>query len=71
MSIQRVVEAMRDDGDIRSLAAGLRARTLWYSLYDLEAGTVDIEFYLGEIANEDGTWQERRSEYLHFALDLS
>lgn len=48
--------------------ANLRARTLWHSLYDLEARTVEISFYLGDAVGADGGQGERRSGYLRFAL---
>ena len=40
------------------------ARTLWHSLYDLDARAIEVSFYLGD--NEDGT--DRRSEYRSFRL---
>jgi hypothetical protein len=48
--------------------ANLQARTLWHSLYDLEARTVEISFYLGDEIRADGCQGERRSNYLRFAL---
>ncbi len=39
-------------------------RTIWHSVYDLDARSIDVSFYLGD--NEDGT--DRRSEYQTFTL---
>ncbi|MCP4205360.1 MAG: linear amide C-N hydrolase [bacterium] len=39
-------------------------RTIWHAVYDIDARTLDVSFYLGD--NEDGT--DRRSEYQTFQL---
>lgn len=39
-------------------------RTIWHAVYDIEARSIDVSFYLGD--NEDGT--DRRSEYQSFEL---
>lgn len=51
----------------RSIAAGNLTRTLWHSLYDVEAGTVAFDFYLGERVRGDAT-TEVRSGYHQFSL---
>ena len=45
------------------------SRTIWHSLYDQEAGSVEISFYLGEALEPDGAYRERRSDYATFVLD--
>ena len=39
-------------------------RTIWHGVYDIDARSIDVSFYLGD--NEDGT--DRRSEYRTFEL---
>jgi hypothetical protein len=39
-------------------------RTIWHAVYDIDARSIDVSFYLGD--NEDGT--DRRSEYRTFEL---
>ena len=39
-------------------------RTIWHAVYDIDARSIDVSFYLGD--NEDGT--DRRSDYEVFAL---
>ncbi|MEI8281109.1 MAG: C45 family peptidase [Armatimonadota bacterium] len=41
-------------------------RTLWHSVYDLKAKTLEVSFYLGE--STDGTGHVRKSPYLTFKL---
>ena len=48
---------------------GVNARTVWHSLYDQQAGTLEVRFHLGEEVQSDGTRLERQSDYLTFALD--
>ncbi len=68
VNIRQVLEQMGANPAYRSVAAGSLARTLWHSLYDQQAGTVEISFYLGDEANLEGTRRERRTEYLRFGL---
>ena len=49
----------------------MRARTLWHSLYDQHALTVDTSFYRGQTAAGDGGRAGRRSPYLHCALSTA
>jgi hypothetical protein len=58
-------------GDIRAALHAVRvegpepvARTMWSSLYDLDERAVELEFYLGETADQ----RQRRSEVLTFTL---
>jgi hypothetical protein len=69
VNIMRLFEEMGADPAYGSIAANVQARTLWHSLYDQQAGTVQFSFYLGEEARADGAHVERRSEYLTFALE--
>ena len=39
-------------------------RTIWHAVYDIDARSIDVSFYLGD--NEDGT--DRRSDYQSFGL---
>jgi hypothetical protein len=39
-------------------------RTIWHAVYDIDARSIDVSFYLGD--NEDGT--DRRSKYRTFGL---
>jgi len=39
-------------------------RTIWHAVYDIDARSIDVSFYLGD--NQDGT--DRRSEYQCFTL---
>ena len=68
VNILRLREAAGGGTAADTAIANLRARTLWHSLYDLEARTVEISFYLGDEARADGSLGERRSDYLRFAL---
>lgn len=68
-SLKAVEEATRADPSQRDLFYGQNARTVWHSLYDQQAGTVEVSFYLGEEVQTDGTHLQRRSDYLHFTLE--
>ena len=68
VNVLKVIEGMSADSLQRSLAAGT-ARTVWHSLYDQQAGSVEVSFYLGEEVQADGTRRERRSDYLTVTLD--
>lgn len=69
VNIREMLMAMGAEAAQRSIAAGVRSRTLWHSLYDQQAQTVAVSFYLGDEAQADGSWHERRSDYLTIALD--
>jgi Acyl-coenzyme A:6-aminopenicillanic acid acyl-transferase len=65
----KVVEAAASaDPNQRDQFYGVNARTVWHSLYDQQAGAVEVSFYLGEDVQPDGTRLERRSEYLKLTL---
>ncbi len=67
---QKVVEeATRADPSRRDLFYGVNSRTVWHSLYDQQASTVEVSFYLGEDMQADGTRSERRIDYLKFTLE--
>ena len=69
VSVQGVMEAIGADPNLANSYAAVMARTMWHSLYDQQAGGVEFSFYLGEGQNADGSREERRSEYLRFALE--
>ncbi len=69
VNILKVFEEMSADPEHKGIAANFLSRTLWHSLYDQQARTVEFSFYLGEEVNADGTRTEQRSDYLKFALD--
>ena len=68
VSIEKVIETMSADPVQRPSAEGMTGRTIWHSLYDQHACTVEVSFYLGEEVQADGTRQERRSRYMTFPL---
>jgi hypothetical protein len=65
----KLFEEMSADPAYGSIAANVQSRTLWHSLYDLQAGSAEFSFYLGENVHADGTRTEHRSDYLRFALE--
>ena len=69
VSYAGVLDAISTDPSQAEAAAAVTARTLWHGLYDQQTGAVEFSFYLGEEKNPDGSREERRSEYLKFALD--
>jgi hypothetical protein len=70
VNILNLVEMLRADPTQRSVAEAASSRTVWHSLYDQQAGSVEVSFYLGEDIQPDGTRRERRSDYLTFTLDM-
>ena len=61
-SVRFTTEFARDiTGDPDADTVG---RTIWHAVYDINARTIDVSFYLGD--NKDGT--DRRSEYQTFEL---
>ncbi len=67
-SLMVVEAATSADPAQRDQFYGVNARTVWHSLYDQQAGTLEVRFYLGEEVQADGTRLERRSDYLTVAL---
>ncbi|HSF83112.1 MAG TPA: C45 family peptidase [Anaerolineales bacterium] len=70
-SLMVVEAATSADPARREQFYGANARTVWHSLYDQQAGTLEVSFYLGEEVQADGTHLERRSDYLKVALEAS
>jgi len=68
VNIMRLFEELGADPTFGSIAANVQARTLWHSLYDQGAGSVEFSFYLGEEVNADGSFAEQRSDFLKFVL---
>jgi hypothetical protein len=61
----KVIETASADDPLH----GVPTRMVWHSLYDQQAGTVEVSFYLGEETHADGTRTEYRSDYLKFTLE--
>jgi Acyl-coenzyme A:6-aminopenicillanic acid acyl-transferase len=68
-SLMVVEAAARADQNQRDQFYGVNARTVWHSLYDQQANTLEVSFYLGEEIQADGIRLERRSDYLTVALE--
>ena len=68
VNIMKLFEEMGADPAYGSIAANVQSRTLWQSLYDQQAGTAQFSFYLGDELHAGGSYTERRSDYLRFAL---
>ena len=62
-------EELGTDNANAGIVANVDSRTLWHSLYDQHAGTVEFSFYLGEEIGADGTRTEHRSDYITFGLE--
>ena len=71
VNILKVVQEMSTDPAQRDQALATRNRTVWHSLYDQQAGTMEASFYLGQEVQADGSRIERRSDYLKFGLEQS
>jgi hypothetical protein len=69
VSVAKLIETMSADPVQKLIAEGLTGRTVWHSLYDQQARTVEVSFYLSEEATGGGTLRERRSDYMTFGLD--
>ena len=69
VSITKLIETMSADPVQKPTAEGVTGRTVWHSLYDQQARTVEVSFYLGEKTQADGTHRERRSDYMTVRLD--
>jgi hypothetical protein len=68
VSVSHLTRLLLEDPDFRTIAANVDSRTLWYTLYDLTAGQVEIDFYLASSLSESGEYVEQRSEIFRFAL---
>lgn len=64
VNILNVMATTPIDSPLRNLPV----RTLWHNIYDQQAGTVEISFYLGDEKHSDGSLSERRSDYKTFTL---
>lgn len=65
VNVMEVIKTTSPDDPLREVPG----RTVWHSLYDQHADTLEVSFYLGEEAHADGTRKEHRSEYLKFSLE--
>lgn len=68
VNVLRVIEESGLSSVVAPAIVHLGARTLWHSLYDQRARSVEISFYLGDETRPDGSRGERRTDYLRFAL---
>jgi len=66
-SISQLTHLLLEDPSFRTIAANVDSRTLWYTLYDLTAGQVEVDFYLASSLAENGETVEKRSEIFSFA----
>lgn len=71
VNIVELINRMTIDSGRGGPLMAARARTVWHCLFDLDARSVDVSFYLGDEQRTDGTIQERRSDYVRFALEGS
>ncbi len=71
VGVKHLVAEMLKNPDFLSVAANVNSRTLWYALYDLTAGTVEIDFYLNSHITENGEYQEERSKVFRFQVPHS
>ena len=68
VSVSQLTRLLLEDPEFRTIAASVDSRTLWYTLYDLTSGEVEIDFYLGSSLGEDGEYVEQRSEIFSFVI---
>ena len=68
VGVKHLVKEMLKNPDFLSVAANVNSRTLWYTLYDLTAGTIEVDFYLNSDVTTDGEYHEERSEVFRFDI---
>ena len=68
VSVSQLTRLLLEDPGFRTIAANVDSRTLWYTLYDLTAGQVQIDFYLASSLSESGEYSEQRSEIFSFTV---
>lgn len=68
VGVKHLVKEMLKNPDFLSVAANVNSRTLWYALYDLTAGTIEIDFYLNSDVTSDGAYYEERSDIYKFGI---
>lgn len=62
VSVTHVLEWIPDPARCQIAASPGLARTLWHALYDADAQSVLLRFYIGEDPRSDGTFVERYSD---------
>lgn len=64
VNILKLFEETSADRAYGSIAANVQSRTLCHSLYDQQAGTAEVSFYLGAKIHAEGTrkWIQQRRE---------
>jgi Acyl-coenzyme A:6-aminopenicillanic acid acyl-transferase len=65
VNVVNMIDTLPEDSPLRAVTT----RTIWESLHDQQAATLECSFYLGEDVQPDGKRRERRSDYLRFTLD--
>jgi hypothetical protein len=68
VNIHTLLEIMRAHPVQGGTATRLQARMPSHSLHDQKVRTVELGFYLGEDLHTDGTYTERRRQYLKLVL---
>ena len=68
VNVQKMLEIVASGSKDHSVAANIHSRTLWHSLYDQQARSVEFSFYLGDDRRGSGAPGERRSDSLRFSL---
>ena len=68
VSISQLTRLLLQNPGFRTIAANVDSRTLWYTLYDLTVGQVEVDFYLASSLTENGEYIEQRSEIFNFAV---
>lgn len=66
VSVSQLTQLLLDNPDFRTIAASADSRTLWYTLYDLTTGQIEVDFYLASSLTETGEYIEQRSEIFSF-----
>ena len=68
VSVSQLTRLLLEDPGFRTIAANVDSRTLWYTLYDLTSGQVEVDFYLASSLTKTGEYLEQRSEIFSFAV---
>lgn len=66
VSVSQLTQLLLENPNFRTIAASVDSRTLWYTLYDLTTGQVEVDFYLASSIAETGEYFEQRSEIFSF-----
>jgi hypothetical protein len=69
VSVSQVVSWVAEDQREQYASSPGLARTLWHSIYDCDARSLDVKFYVGEKVSGGGNFTEQYSEYFYFVLE--